>query len=264
MSTGGAFPAGGWNWPHIDLVRGVELLELCLHASKTSSCGNNQAQSNRWNADFFFLRRDSSVSLSLGYGLDYLGIGRRFLAKVRYFFLFSIAFRPTLEPIQPPIQRIPGSLSTVVKWSSREVDHLPPSNAGVEKGMELYFHSPCVFRGEHSDDFTFLPFPYDLSLVLIQHVWPFVKLWLTKTCNRIACLNISALPESLFSPLKSGEAREKRKKGGGTEGHYIWGVGGKKLYLRFRRFSGSARSSFSKSKSKLCYDRRFVGQSVLE
>jgi hypothetical protein len=136
-STGDAFAAGAWNRPHVFLVRDVELLELCLHASKTPSCANIQAQSKRCNADFFFLRRDSSVSMSLGYGLDYLGIGLRSLAKVRDLFLFSIAFRPTMGLIQSPIQLILGSLSMAIKWSSREADHLTPTTAAVEKRMEL-------------------------------------------------------------------------------------------------------------------------------
>jgi hypothetical protein len=37
----------------------------------------------------------------------------------------------------------------------------------------------------------------------------------------------------------SGEKwREEERKWGGRERHYIWGGGGKKLYLRFSRFSG--------------------------
>jgi hypothetical protein len=38
----------------------------------------------RYNADFFFLRWESSLSISLGYGLGYLGIRLRFLANVSF------------------------------------------------------------------------------------------------------------------------------------------------------------------------------------
>jgi hypothetical protein len=49
-------------------------------------------------------------------------------------FLFSTASRPAPGPTQPPIQWVPGPLSPGVKWPGREVDHLPPSNAGVKNG----------------------------------------------------------------------------------------------------------------------------------
>jgi hypothetical protein len=38
-------------------------------------------------------------------------------------FLFVTTFRPALRPTQPPIQRVPGALSQVVKRSEREADH---------------------------------------------------------------------------------------------------------------------------------------------
>jgi hypothetical protein len=40
------------------------------------------------------------------------------------FILFSIAFRPNVDPIQPPIQWVPGALNLGVKRLGRAADHL--------------------------------------------------------------------------------------------------------------------------------------------
>jgi hypothetical protein len=53
-------------------------------------------------------------------------------------FLFSSNSRPALEPIQPPIQWVPGVLSLGVKRPGRETDHSSPSN--VEESVEIYLH----------------------------------------------------------------------------------------------------------------------------
>jgi hypothetical protein len=50
--------------------------------------------------------------------------------------------RPALDPIQAPIQWVPGALSVGVKRPGREADHSPPSNAEVKECVELYIHSP--------------------------------------------------------------------------------------------------------------------------
>ena len=39
--------------------------------------------------------------------------------------------RPTLAPIQLPIQWVPGALSQGVKWPGSEADHSPPISAEV-------------------------------------------------------------------------------------------------------------------------------------
>jgi hypothetical protein len=49
-------------------------------------------------------------------------------------FLFSTAFRPTLGPTQPPIQRLPGAFSLGIKRQGREADHSPPTSAEIRKG----------------------------------------------------------------------------------------------------------------------------------
>jgi hypothetical protein len=48
-------------------------------------------------------------------------------------FLFTTGSKTALGPIQPPIQRVPGSLSLGVKWPGREADHSPPSSAEVKE-----------------------------------------------------------------------------------------------------------------------------------
>jgi hypothetical protein len=45
---------------------------------------------------------------------------------------FSHTSRPALEPIQPPVQWVPG-LSRGVKRPGRSADHPPPSSAEVKK-----------------------------------------------------------------------------------------------------------------------------------
>jgi hypothetical protein len=56
-------------------------------------------------------------------------------------FLFSTSSRPALGPAQPPIQLVPGALSTGVKRSGRDADHSPPTSAEVNK-MWIYKSAP--------------------------------------------------------------------------------------------------------------------------
>jgi hypothetical protein len=60
-------------------------------------------------------------------------------------FLFCTSSRPALGPTQPPIQRVPGAVSSRVKRPEREVDHSPPTSAEVKK-MWIYksIHSICL------------------------------------------------------------------------------------------------------------------------
>jgi hypothetical protein len=91
-------------------------------------------------------RRDSSVGITLGNGLDDRGSRVRFPAGAGNFSL-TTASRTALGPTHPPIQRIPGALSLRVKQPGREPDHSPPSSAEVKKCMELYLHFPIRFHG---------------------------------------------------------------------------------------------------------------------
>jgi hypothetical protein len=101
--------------------------------------------------------------MALGYGLD--GRGLEFREGLRIF-LFTTASRPVLEPTQPPIQWVPGSLSLGVKRQGREADHSPPPSAEVKEYVELYLHysNTPSWRGaqlKHRDNFTFT---YSFSL----------------------------------------------------------------------------------------------------
>jgi hypothetical protein len=71
-----------------------------------------------------------------------------FLIPSRQFwetFLFSIASRPALEPIQLSVQWVPGILSPVAKRQGSEADHSPPTNAEVKKGGIISPLPPYVF-----------------------------------------------------------------------------------------------------------------------
>jgi hypothetical protein len=59
-------------------------------------------------------------------------------------FLFTTASGMALEPIQPPIQRVPGAFSLEGKRPGREADHSPSSRAEVKECVELYLHSPST------------------------------------------------------------------------------------------------------------------------
>jgi hypothetical protein len=82
--------------------------------------------------------------------------------------------RPTLGPIQPPIQWVPGPLSRGIKRPGREADHSPPSSAEIKiRGAILVppsqyvFMAWCLFRDR--DNFTLL--------YLIVILWTILKLF---------------------------------------------------------------------------------------
>jgi len=62
-------------------------------------------------------------------------------------FLHTIAFRPDLGPIQPPIQWVPGALSLRMKRPGREADHSPPSIVEVENAWSYTSTSPIRPQG---------------------------------------------------------------------------------------------------------------------
>jgi hypothetical protein len=87
---------------------------------------------------YFEMSHDSLVGIATGYGLDSWGVGVPF--PVVKNFLFSTSSRPALGPTQPPIQRVPGSLSPGVKRPECEVDHSPTS--AEAKKMWIYTSTP--------------------------------------------------------------------------------------------------------------------------
>jgi hypothetical protein len=56
-------------------------------------------------------------------------------------FLFSKSSRPALGFTQPPIQWVPGALSSGLKQPGREAEHSPPASAEVKK-MWIYTYTP--------------------------------------------------------------------------------------------------------------------------
>jgi hypothetical protein len=62
-------------------------------------------------------------------------------------FLFSTASRPAVGPTQPPIQWLPGALSTGIKRPGREADHSPPATTEVKKNVDINIHSPIRLHG---------------------------------------------------------------------------------------------------------------------
>jgi hypothetical protein len=60
-------------------------------------------------------------------------------------FLFSKMSRLALEPTQPPIQWVPGTLFLKVKQQSCETDHLLPSSAKVNNGGAKPTFPPCLY-----------------------------------------------------------------------------------------------------------------------
>jgi hypothetical protein len=74
-------------------------------------------------------------------------------------FLFTTASRTALEPTQPLIQWVPGSLSLGVKRPGREADHSLPSSAEVKNAWSYTSTPQYVFMAsclvQHRDNFTF-------------------------------------------------------------------------------------------------------------
>jgi hypothetical protein len=100
--------------------------------------------------------RDSSVSITTGYGLD----GRRSILGKGEIFLFSTASRAAQGSAQPPIQWVSGAVSPGVKRPGREADNSPPSSADVKNCGAIpplhHTHSwHSVYLIKHINKFTF-------------------------------------------------------------------------------------------------------------
>jgi len=81
-----------------------------------------------------FKRRDGSVGIATGYGLDGPGIESRCGEIFR-----TVQTSPEAHPASCAMDT--GSFQGV-KRPGRDVDHLPPSSAEVKEGIELYLSSP--------------------------------------------------------------------------------------------------------------------------
>jgi hypothetical protein len=76
--------------------------------------------------------RDSTVSIANGYGLDKQDVVVRVPVGPRILF-FPMSSRPAPRPTQPPIQRVPGTLSRIVEQPGHETDHSAPTTAEVKE-----------------------------------------------------------------------------------------------------------------------------------
>jgi hypothetical protein len=115
---------------------------LCLHNDASSDAWHRPTASIYFLLYNLFTDRNSVVGIPMDYGLK----GQESIrGKVKSFFLLFTASRPALGPAQPPIQWVPGALSSRVNRSEREVDHSPPSSAKVKIGGAipplLHIHS---------------------------------------------------------------------------------------------------------------------------
>jgi hypothetical protein len=95
---------------------------------------------------WYVKRRDSSVGIALGYGLDYRGSRVRFPAGLGIF-LFTTTSRTSLGPTQPPIHLVQGALSLGIKRPGREADHSPPSSAEVKNAWSYTSTPPVRLHG---------------------------------------------------------------------------------------------------------------------
>jgi len=100
-------------------------------------------------------KQDSSVGIANRLRAEWSGFDYR---QVLGIFLFAIAFRSALWPIQTPIQMVTGVISPGVKRPGRESDHLPPSRAYVKNAWshiptpQYAFMEWYLFK--HRDNFT--------------------------------------------------------------------------------------------------------------
>jgi hypothetical protein len=60
-------------------------------------------------------------------------------------FLYATLFGPSLEPNQPPIQWVPGTLSLGVTQQVRKADHSLPTSAEVM--VDLYLNFTVCLHG---------------------------------------------------------------------------------------------------------------------
>jgi len=62
-------------------------------------------------------------------------------------FLFATVYRPALDPVQPPVQWVPGALSQGVKRPGRKADHSLPSSTEVMNAWRYISTLPVRFHG---------------------------------------------------------------------------------------------------------------------
>jgi hypothetical protein len=87
--------------------------------------------------------QEIAVGVAIGCGLDSKEVRVRVPVGVRF---FSTSPRSVVGPTRPPIECVPGALSSRVKQLGREADHSPPTSAEVRNVCIYTFTPPCVFK----------------------------------------------------------------------------------------------------------------------
>jgi hypothetical protein len=110
-------------------------------------------------------------------------------------FLFTTASRPSLEPTQPPIRCVPGTISLEIKRPGREADQSPPSSAEVKECVELHLHCSNTpswrcdqLKIKYRNSFTFT-FTFKMCIsnkhtysCLLQNIFNSAPLWTFVSC----------------------------------------------------------------------------------
>jgi hypothetical protein len=120
---------------------------------------------------YIFKSRDSSVQITTRLRAGRSGFDSRQGLGI---LLFTTASRPALRSTRPPIQSVPGDVSTGIKRPGREAFHSPCSadvkNAWSYTSTSQYFFVAwCLFK--HRDKFTFYYFTY---LLICLSVFMFI------------------------------------------------------------------------------------------
>jgi hypothetical protein len=87
-----------------------------------------------------WLSRDSAFGIATGYGLDARGVGVR-VSGGEIVFPLSHVVQTCSEAHRPPIQWLPGALSSGVERPGREADNSPATSAEFQK-MWIYTATP--------------------------------------------------------------------------------------------------------------------------
>jgi hypothetical protein len=103
------------------------------------------------------LSRDSSVGTAIGLRARRPAFDFR---QGKEILLFSTVSRRVLGPTQPPIRRVPATLSPGLKRPGREADHSPPTSAEAKNSgaIPVLPHTssrPGAKLINHRDNFTF-------------------------------------------------------------------------------------------------------------
>jgi hypothetical protein len=86
-------------------------------------------------------QREKFGNMALGYGLN----GPVFQSTQGLgIFLLTPTSGPALGPAQPPIKRVPGALSLVVKRTGCAANHSPPCSVDVKNAWRSYTSIPVI------------------------------------------------------------------------------------------------------------------------